>query len=126
MKGQTALEMTLLTAIIIVVAGMVYVSYSTEANDTIAETTMRTQIDMVLANSAFIDARCANTQLLYFNETTPGNYVIYLEPQECEQTLLTKERLEDIEGRISEALGCRYTDKGACRNKDYKLDLSSN
>ncbi|MCK4328068.1 MAG: hypothetical protein KAW41_06425 [Candidatus Diapherotrites archaeon] len=121
MKGQTALEMTLITALVIIVAGMVYVSYFGESSDTIAETTIRTQLDLLLSQAAFIDASCANARLDYFNETSNGYYLIYLDPPECEQALLTRDRLDDIQGRVSEALGCRYDEYGHCKGKSYIL-----
>ncbi|MFC2174673.1 hypothetical protein ACFLQ2_02275 [archaeon] len=125
MKGQTALEMVLLAALIIVVAGMVYVSYSGESADTIAETTIRTQANMILAKGALTNASCANAQLIYFNETTTKRrYELTIVPDYCGPFLFTQPARDNIQGRISEALGCRYEDNGTCQGKNYIVSLA--
>jgi len=121
MKGQTATEFIFLAALIIVVAGIVYISYSAEATATIAETTIRTQTDLLLAKAAFINATCAGTRLQYINETSAGNYEVHLYPSRCEETLLDEDTRKNIQGRVSEALGCRFVSYGNCKGKVYEL-----
>jgi len=125
LKGQTSIETLFIVAIVLVVAAIVYAAYSVEASRTIAETTIRTQVDLALANAGFVNATCAGAQLaglaLYEPSASTRNYTIQTVPAGCAKQVFTTAILQDIHGRVTEALGCSYRagDAATCKGKTY-------
>lgn len=134
MKGQTALEMMFVVAIVITVASIVFVAYSQEANDTVAETTIRTQMDLRISQARVFNTTCADATLRSITMTQNGAtfaYDIDVEPNEC--IPLLNYYVPDVLGRVTEALGCRYTPgeslncldcEAVCNGKHYNIQLT--
>ncbi len=130
MKGQAAMEMLFITAIIILAASIVFVSYSEESAHTIAETTIRTQVDLALAKGGMQNASCSGTKLqkIEFRLTSKNTreYKVITLPASCAKSILAP-KIGEIHGRINEALGCPFTPKhgdllfASCKGKSYKV-----
>ena len=122
MRGQTSLEFILIVAIVITVAGIVFVNYSEEADRTLAEVTIRNQAELILSNSRFTDATCAEAKLVGVVLNNKGNYTLEIAPGRC-KSIFTSSIQEQIQGRVAEALGCKYDDSGFCKGTAYGVGV---
>lgn len=130
-KGQTSIEWLFIVAIVLTAATITLVSYSEESTKTIAETTIRTQVDMILSKARFTNPECQNLKLMKIQLDGQSRYLLSMDPPPgstpCDPlAVFTPGVQKQIEARVAEALGCKYeeTDTGSpCRGKYYIVDI---
>jgi len=125
-KGQTSIEWLFIVAIVLTVVTITLVNYSDESAKTVAETTIRTQVDMALSRAPFTYPNCTNAKLLNITEQSPGNYTLYAySPPNCHlnTTVLSEGVRQSIAARVAEALGCSYAYPAECKGKSYNLHV---
>ena len=126
-KGQTSIEWLFVVAIVLTAVTITLVAYSEESAKTIAETTIRTQADMVLSQAPFTNSSCADSKLINITRSSPGDYILYVHsPPGCSPDELFSEPVrQSISARVAEALGCSYAIPATCKGKTYNLAVAS-
>ncbi|MCD6522735.1 MAG: hypothetical protein J7K68_03220 [Candidatus Diapherotrites archaeon] len=123
-KGQTALELLLVSVLIVAMAVMSFRIYSAEGSYTIADAVVRTQADWYISNAGLSYPKCDDTYLTNItinNGEGMRNYTIHTNNPECTRLIFSDDAIKDIQGKITVALDCQYNPDGRCKGIYYKV-----